>query len=286
MPYAVGNWNMSRRVAIARNDRGIKTRATGLVGVKSPRLLAGLLASAAWCSPLAADPVAQLQVRVHRVLPHDAQAFTQGLAWRDGKLYESTGRRGRSELRRLDPVTGQVERRQPIPVFFFGEGLAWAGQRLAMLTWQAERVLFFNIEDFQQVATIRYRGEGWGLCHDGDRFVMSDGSAVLAFRDTATFARRGAVRVTLNGAPLARLNELECARGLVFANVFGEDFLVAIDPASGRVTRRVDASGLLDEEEARAADVLNGIAYDPERARFYLTGKLWPRMFEVTFVPE
>ena len=128
-----------------------------------------------------------------------------------------------------------------------------------------------------------YRGEGWGLCHDGKRFVMSDGSATLTFRDSESFAVVGAVEVTAAGRPLPALNELECVDGAVYANVFGQDFLVRIDPATGQVTAWIDASGLLDPEEAAEADVLNGIAYNPETGRFYITGKLWPWMFEATF---
>ena len=232
-----------------------------------------------------ADPAPTLKAVVHRTFSHDPTAFTQGLLWRDGKLYESTGRRGHSELRRIDPASGAVEQRAPIGVFFFGEGLADAGDRLAMLTWKAGRVFFFDPASFARLATRRYRGEGWGLCHDGERFAMSNGSHTLTFRDTDSFAVRGQVPVLLDGKPLPGLNELECVADAVYANVFGEDFLVRIDAASGRVTHRLDASGLLDAEAARNADVLNGIAYNPNAKRFYLTGKLWPLLFEVTFEP-
>lgn len=242
-------------------------------------------ASGALVVSATAEPAATLRAKVHRTIPHDVEAFTQGLLWRDGKLYESTGRRGRSELRRIDPASGAVERRAPIGVLFFGEGLAHAGGRLAMLTWKAERVFFFDLASFDRVASRRYRGEGWGLCHDGKRFAMSNGTDTLTFRDTDSFAATGQVRVSLNGEPLAGLNELECVDRAVYANVFGEDFLVRIDAASGRVTQRLDASGLLDPAAARSADVLNGIAYDPRKERFYLTGKLWPLLFEVTFEP-
>ena len=234
----------------------------------------------------AGEPARALVTKVHRAFAHDVTAFTQGLVWWQGKLYESTGRRGHSELRRIDPQTGAVERRVAIPVFFFGEGLARADDRLAMLTWKAGQVFFFNLATLERLsATRRYRGEGWGLCHDGARFVMSDGSDRLTFRDTDSFAAVGQVRVRLDGAPLAGLNELECVDDGVYANVFGEDYLVRVGAATGRVTHRVDAAGLLDADAARDADVLNGIAYNPEAQRFYITGKLWPLMFEVTFEP-
>lgn len=246
--------------------------------IKSAAGVVVLLAAVA-----AAESAPTLTATVHRTIPHDATAFTQGLLWRDGKLYESTGRRGHSELRRIDPASGAIEQRVPIGVLFFGEGLADAGDRLAMLTWKAGRVFFFHPESFNRLATGRYRGEGWGLCHDGTRFAMSNGSHTLTFRDADSFAVRGQVPVLLDGKPLPGLNELECVANAVYANVYGEDYLVRIDAASGEVTHRLDASGLLDAEAARQADVLNGVAYDPHAKRFYLTGKLWPLLFEVTF---
>ena len=254
----------------------------------APRLArragACLLCLAAWVPAVAGtdDAPRQLSVNVHRVFAHDPEAFTQGLLWYDGKLFESTGRRGRSELRQLDPTTGRVERRVPISQMHFGEGLARVDEQFVMLTWHAERAYVFGA-DFERLGFKSYRGEGWGLCHDGARFVMSDGSSRLAFRETDSFAVVGSVEVTASGRPVAGLNELECASGAVYANVFGQDFLAVIDPVTGQVTAWIDASGLLDAEQAAKVDVLNGIAFDPQTARFYLTGKLWPRIFEVTF---
>ena len=245
------------------------------------RLRALCLAAIAASWPAAA--LEELQVRVHRAIPHDPEAFTQGLLYWQGRLYESTGLRGASSLRRLHPGSGEVERLAALPVFFFGEGLARLGGRLVVLTWQAERAFVFDVATFEPRGGFRYAGEGWGLCHDGSRFVMSDGSHRLTFRDSATFAATGAVAVRLDGQPLARLNELECVGGHVYANVFGEDILVRIDAATGAVTQRIDAAGLLDAEAASQADVLNGIAYDPDAKRFYLTGKRWPWLFEATF---
>ena len=228
--------------------------------------------------------VESLRVEVHRAFPHDPEAFTQGLVWWRGKLYESTGRTGRSELRRLDPQTGDVEKRVPISLLFFAEGLARHGERLVMLTWRAGQAFVFGVENLDARGTYTYRGEGWGLCHDGARFVMSNGSNRLTFRDSDTFRFAGEVPVTLAGEPLAQLNELECVEGAVYANVFGRDLIVRIDPATGRVDGRIDASGLLEAQVARRVDVLNGIAYAPDSGRFYVTGKLWPTMFEVSFV--
>ena len=229
-------------------------------------------------------PVLQsLAVEVHRTLPHDTSAYTQGLLWWDGKLYESTGQYGTSDLRRLDPATGAVEQRVDIDAAYFGEGLARVDDQLIMLTWKAQRAFVFGIESFDRRRTFRYRGDGWGLCNDGRRLVMSNGSNRLTFRDRRTFEPLGEVAVTLRGLPLMQLNELECVGDAVYANVYQTDFLVRIDPSSGRVTHQIDASGLLTPAEARRADVLNGIAFDPGTERFYITGKLWPTMYEVTF---
>ena len=232
------------------------------------------------------DPnvVRTLRVDVVRELPHDTSAYTQGLLWWEGSLYESTGRYGESTLRRLDPATGAVEQRVSVSPAFFGEGLARIGGRLIMLTWMAERAIVYDLRSFETVRTFRYRGEGWGLCHDGDRLVMSNGSDTLTLRDADTFEPIGAVRVTLRGRPQDQLNELECVDGAVYANVWQEDYIVRIDPASGRVTHQIDAAGLLSAREARGVDVLNGIAYEPEAGTFYITGKWWPKMFEVRFV--
>ena len=233
-----------------------------------------------------ADPniVRTLRVDVVRELPHDTSAYTQGLLWWEGRLYESTGRYGESTLRRLDPATGVVEQRVAVPPAFFGEGLAQIGDRLIMLTWMAERAIVYDLRTFDTVRTFRYAGEGWGLCHDGDRLVMSNGSDTLTFRDAETFEPIGEVRVTLRGRPQEQLNELECVDGAVYANVWQEDDIVRIDPSSGRVTHQIDAAGLLSPREARSVDVLNGIAYEPEAGTFYITGKWWPKMFEVRFV--
>ncbi len=291
-----------KRVTRGRSARAAGSSAAAGAGVRtagrparSLLVALGLAASAAggWAflSPgpaetTAAQPAAVVQslaVKIHRTLPHDTSAYTQGLLWWNGKLYESTGQYGRSDLRRLDPETGAVEQQVDISPAYFGEGLARVDDRLIMLTWKAQRAFVFGLERFDEQRTFRYEGEGWGLCNDGSRLVMSDGSNRLAFRDLRTFEELGDVAVTLRGFPLTQINELECVGDSVYANVYQTDFLVRIDPSSGRVTHYIDASGLLTREEARGVDVLNGIAFDPGAETFYITGKLWPKMFEVTF---
>ena len=228
--------------------------------------------------------VQSLRVDVIREIPHDTTAYTQGLLWRDGWLYESTGQYGESRLNRIDPHTGVVVQQLYGSPTFFGEGLAVVDNQLVMLTWRAEQALVYDIDSFEEIRSFSYEGEGWGLCHDGRRLVMTNGSDTLTFRDPMTFEKVGSVRVTLRRRPQTQLNELACVGNIVYANVYQEDYLVAIDPDSGRVTHQIDASGLLTPDEAHGSDVLNGIAYDPNSETFYITGKDWPKMFEVRFV--
>ena len=272
-----GRTGPGRRALIGGAVLVLAVVGAAVVGVIRPTGQAGTPAAQT------SEAVQSLTVRVHRAFPHDTSAYTQGLLWSEGKLYESTGQYGRSDLRRLDPETGAVEQRVPISPAYFGEGLARVDDRLVMLTWKAQRAFVFGLDRFDQVQAFRYQGEGWGLCNDGSRLVMSNGSNRLTFRDLRSFESIGDVSVTLRGFPLMQINELECVGDAVYANVYQEDFLVRIDPASGRVTHYIDATGLLTREEARRADVLNGIAFDPGAGTFYITGKLWPAMFEVTF---
>jgi len=226
-----------------------------------------------------------LKTRVVRSYPHDPSAFTQGLIWRDGLLYESTGLVGRSSLRKVDLTTGVVRHQVPVPTPYFAEGLADVGNRLFQLTWQHGRVFVYDKSTFGRVGELSYQGEGWGLCHDGQSLVMSDGGDRLTVRSPATFAVVRTVAVTMAGRPVARLNELECVGSDVYANVWTTDTIVRIEMKTGRVTAQIDAAGLLTPAERAGTDVLNGIAYDPADQTFLITGKLWPRVFRVQFVP-
>lgn len=236
-------------------------------------------------SPTSPPAPARLVPRVVAAYPHDREAFTQGLLWHAGALYESTGLYGRSTLRRVALVTGAVERRVDLPPRLFGEGLARVGDRLVQLTWQEEVALVWDLATFAGRAEHRYAGEGWGLCYDGRRLVRSDGSDRLTLHDPESFATLGELAVTVDGRPAALLNELECVDGVVWANVLGSDDILRIDGASGRATAVVDASRLLSPLERGGADVLNGIAHRPETGTFLLTGKLWPKLFEVVLEP-
>ena len=244
-----------------------------------------LAACAGRAEPGARTPE-QLVVKVRASFPHDPDAFTQGLVYHRGRLYESTGLNGRSSVRRVDPHSGRVEAQTALEPTFFGEGLARVGDQLWQLTWKDGRAFVWGLEDLQPVGQHRYPGEGWGLCFDGRRLVMSDGTSRLAFRDPTSFGRTGAVTVDHDGRPVRHLNELECVGEAVYANIWQEERIARIDPDTGRVTAWIDASVLLTPEQRAGVDVLNGIAYVPERGTFFLTGKLWPRLFEVEFVPR
>jgi glutaminyl-peptide cyclotransferase len=253
-------------------------------------------ALAGGCGDEAQDPLAgvervpgevtQLRVEVRTTFPHDPRAFTQGLeVLSSGRLLESTGQYGESTIREVELDTGRVVQARDLPSDSFGEGITVVGDRAVQLTWKEGIAYVWDLSTFEQVDTFVYQGQGWGLCHDGDRFVMSDGSSTLTFRDTETFEPVGEVDVRLESRPLAELNELECVGERLFANIWREDRIVEIDPTSGEVTAEIDASGLLSGAERAGADVLNGIAWDTEREAFLLTGKYWPSLFEVAFVP-
>ncbi|MDE0351139.1 MAG: glutaminyl-peptide cyclotransferase [bacterium] len=232
-------------------------------------------------SGVPADPVS-IELVVVETLPHDPRAFTQGLVLGDGVFYESTGLYGESTVRIVDPATGRVIRSRSLEEGFFGEGLELVGDRLIQLTWREETAFVWDAETLAPLGTYSYAGEGWGLCAQEDRLVMSDGSSWLTFRDRTTFEPVGGVEVLRAGVPVQRINELECVEDLVYANVWQTEEIVVIDPGTGRVVGHIDASSLRDcLGSTDGIDVLNGIAYDPEDRSFYLTGKLWPEIFQV-----
>ena len=230
--------------------------------------------------------VEELKVQILETYPHDTGAFTQGLLMHGGVLYESTGMIGHSSLREVDLTTGRVLRIHDVPPPFFAEGLALVGEHLIQLTWQNEVAFVYERATFAPRRQFTYTTQGWGLCYDGQRLVMSDGTSLLYFRDPTTFATIGTVTARLNGVATDKLNELECVDGFVYANVWTTDWIVKIDPATGRVVARIDASGLLTPAERSRTDVLNGIAVDPSSDDFLITGKLWPKLFRVKFVPK
>jgi glutaminyl-peptide cyclotransferase len=221
-----------------------------------------------------------------RSYPHDPGAFTQGLEYVDGVLYESTGLNGRSSIRRVNLDTGAVLQKRDIAAQYFGEGITVYRSDLFELTWQSGIAFVYDRTTFAPKRSFKYSGEGWGLTHDGTSLIMSDGTEFLRFLDPATFAERRRVRVTGVGQPVKNLNELEFVKGEIFANVWMTDYIARIEPASGHVTSYLDLRGLLPESERPPDSVLNGIAYDAAGDRLFVTGKLWPRLFEIRLVKK
>lgn len=236
--------------------------------------------------PVLIDGVEAYTYSVVAEHPHDPRAFTQGLVLDRGVLFEGTGLFGRSSLRRVDRVSGAVLQRHDLPSTLFGEGITVFHDRILQLTWQSGTGFVYDRDTFAERRQFTYETEGWGLTQDGTRLVMSDGTPRLRFLDPETLERTSEIEVTWQGAPVERLNELEFIDGHVFANVWLTDRIAIIDPANGAVVAWLDLEGLLPPEDRADADVLNGIAFDPDRGHLLVTGKLWPRLFEIEVVPE
>ncbi|HUC86102.1 MAG TPA: glutaminyl-peptide cyclotransferase [Candidatus Acidoferrales bacterium] len=220
---------------------------------------------------------------VVRVWPHDRNAFTQGLVYWDGGLLESTGLNGESSLRRVELQTGKVLQRVDVPSQYFAEGLALLNGKLFQLTWQSHLGFVYDLATLKQEKEFTYPGEGWGLTTDGTWLIMSDGTDQIRFLDPATFKENRRITVIAHGNGVSRLNELEYIQGEIYANVWGTDFVVVIDPATGKVTGVIDFTGLLPAQDRDPnTDVLNGIAYDAAGNRLFVTGKRWPKLFEVS----
>jgi len=229
-------------------------------------------------------PVPTYGYQVVRSYPHDRGAFTQGLIFRNGVFYEGTGLNGRSGIRKVRIETGEVLQMKPLAPEYFGEGITdWNGQ-IVQITWQSEAGFVYDINTFEQTRRWTYSGEGWGLTHDASRIIMSDGSAQLRFIDPATLKETGRITVRDANGPVERLNELEYVKGEIFANVWQTERIARISPKDGRVTGWIDLAGLLPPAERAGIDVLNGIAYDAAGDRLFVTGKLWPRVFEIRLV--
>jgi glutamine cyclotransferase len=224
-------------------------------------------------------PVSRYQVV--RVYPHDPKAFTQGLQYVDGGLYEGTGQVGQSSIRKVELATGKVLQHRDVPAPHFGEGITVWKNDLIELTWQTHIAFVYDRITFQPKKQFTYPGEGWGLTQDATSLIMSDGSDELRVLDPTTFVERRRIKVSADKAPLRNLNELEYVKGEIFANIWQTDYIARIAPDTGRVTGYIDLRGLLTAAERANADVLNGIAYDAEHDRLFVTGKWWPKLFEI-----
>jgi glutaminyl-peptide cyclotransferase len=246
--------------------------------------LAGLLAVLSVGAASAAIPV--YGVEVVRTYPHDRSAFTEGLFYEGGWLYESTGEGARPAIRKVSLATGKVVQGRDIAPMFFGEGIvAWQG-RLIELTWQNHIGFIYDLKTFQPLGSFNYPGEGWALTQDGRRIIMSDGSPQLRFLDPTTLKETGRLTVTADGVPLRNVNELEWVKGEIFANIWMTGRIARIDPVSGKVVGWIDVSKLMDPRQVGNDPdaVANGIAYDAAHDRLFVTGKLWPRLFEIRLV--
>ena len=246
------------------------------------------------CDPfptVASDPPTIVPTYSYEVInsyPHDENAFTQGLVYVDGILYESTGiKRTPSSLRRVDLATGEVQQTLDIGSEYFGEGLVLWQDWLIQLTWQNRVAFVYDRESFDLLQTWQYDTEGWGITHNGRCLIMSDGSSTLYFRDPVNFVEMGRITVQDQNGPVTLLNELEYVDGEVWANVWQTNRIVRINPANGQVIGNIDLTGLLDPTTStQPPDVLNGIAYDAANGRVFVTGKLWPTLFEIELVPQ
>jgi glutamine cyclotransferase len=245
-------------------------------------------------TPAAVPEPAVLTYNVLNVYPHNTSYFTEGLEWRDNALYESTGdpdEKGVSKLVKVDITSGKELQQYSFGEGYFGEGITILNDKIFMLTWKEKKCFVFDLKTFKKTGEFTYEGEGWGMTNDGKYLIMNNGGSNLYYRDPANFQVVKTVAVVDNNGPLSSINELEYVDGFIYSNVWMTNYIVKIDPASGRVLSKADfsyvlnkyAPGAVSDEEQRTLAVLNGIAYDPVGKRFFVTGKYWPKLFEVRF---
>jgi glutamine cyclotransferase len=227
-------------------------------------------------------PVPKYGYQIVNIWPHDSNAFTQGLILMDGKLLESTGQEGRSSLRSVELETGKILKKVDVPEPYFAEGIAVLNGKVYQLTWQHHLGFIYDSQNFQRVGEFNYDGEGWGLTTDGKSLILSDGSNRIRFIDPSSYRVTKTISVLDGNTPVRELNELEFVQGEIYANIWHDDRIVTIDPQSGHVTSWIDLTSLIPRDELQDPEaVLNGIAYDQANNKLYVTGKLWPRLFEI-----
>ncbi len=246
-------------------------------------LVVALVISSCSTQPQAASqPTTIYTYKIVNTYAHDRNAFTQGLAFDNGFLYEGTGQYGNSSLRKVDLATGDVLQMRRLSADYFGEGITVYDDTIVQLTWESHTGFVYNKNSFNLLRQFSYPTEGWGIAYDGERLIMSDGTSLLHFLNPETLETTGYIEVSDNNKPVSRLNELEYVNGKVYANAWRTDRIAIIEPRDGRVTAWIDLSGLLRTQEYRGyVDVLNGIAYDSQADRLFVTGKLWPFLFEI-----
>lgn len=242
--------------------------------------------AAAGDTAVAPSAIPHYTYRIINTYPHDPNAFTQGLVYEDGIFYEGTGLYGQSSLRRVDVATGEVQQMVSLDEQYFGEGIVTWEDRIIQLTWRENSGFVYDKTNFDPLQEFNYPTEGWGITHDGQKLIMSDGTATLYFWDPDTLAEIGHVDVFAENGPVVRLNELEYVEGEVWANIWQTDLIARIDPETGQVVGWIDLTGLLDTAVVtQTVDVLNGIAYDAATGRLFVTGKLWPQVYEIELIP-
>ena len=273
---------------IATHDRDIHN-------IANMRVLAILITLIAIFSLLAADCAnsknsQEIPVYSYKIInsyPHDTDAFTQGLVFDNGKLYESTGYHNRSTLRKVDIETGETIKVHKLNGRYFAEGIAIINNKIIQLTWKSKKGFVYNKNTFDQIKSFTYQTQGWGITYDGRYLIMSDGSANLYFLDPDTYERVGKLEVYDDKGPVSKLNELEFINGEIYANVWGSYRIARINPTTGSVSAWIDLTGILsDEDKTNREGVLNGIAYDKDNGRLFVTGKLWPKLFEIKIIPD
>jgi len=232
----------------------------------------------------------QKKYKIHNIYPHDRTAYTQGLEFSSaGVLYESTGKYGFSELRKTNVKTGKVEKKSMLQSHFFGEGMTLLNNKIYQLTWQEMTFFVYDKASLQEIKKVRYPKniQGWGLCNNGQQLIMSDGTATIYFLNATNFEIEKTIQVYDHKGKIDLINELEYINGKVYANVYTKDFIIVIDPKTGKVLSKIRFDGILKKEDIDDnTDVLNGIAYHPNRKSFFITGKNWPKLFEVTFIDD
>jgi glutamine cyclotransferase len=278
--------------------RGLRWKLSSLLRVAAVALAAGCQSATRTSQPAAIPPIPTapglappydaIPVYTYKVLhtyPHDTNAYTEGLVYRDGQLYESTGLRGQSELRRVELETGEVVQKVALPNKYFGEGLTIYDSKLIQLTWQTRVGFVYDLDSFKLLRQFNFGTEGWGLTQNGQYLIRGDGSSTLYLLDPNTFEEVGRIDVQASGQPVFNLNELEYIDGEIFANVWKTDRIARIDPQTGHVVGWIDLSGLLSPREVSSPGaVLNGIAYDVAGQRLFVTGKNWPHLFEIQLI--
>ena len=225
--------------------------------------------------------------KVVNTYPHDRSAFTEGLVFEDGVLYEGTGLRGYSNLRRVKLETGEILQIRELSSQFFGEGVTLYGNKIIQLTWQSHIGFVYDKYSFKLLQEFNYPDEGWGIAHDGKHLIMSDGTATLHFLDPETFEEISQIEVSANNIPVTRINELEYIQGEIYANIWQTERIARIDPLTGQVIGWLDLKGILSlKDDSETVDVLNGIAYDLKNSRLFMTGKFWPKLFEIELIGQ